>query len=95
MIKEKKKKITHGDPLSPKLSVHSFWCNRNFRIGFPFFFSKIDLYNIVIFLLTFPGRELKEKISEMEDPDKQRKMEERVKRREQKKGGPKMKQLKV
>jgi len=40
-------------------------------------------------------RELKEKINEMEDPDKQRKMEERVKRREQKKGGPKMKQLKV
>ena len=47
------------------------------------------------FYYLIAGRELKEKISEIEDPDKQRKMEERVKRREQKKGGPKMKQLKV
>ena len=40
-------------------------------------------------------RELKERIREIEDPDKQRKMEERELRRERKKGGPKMKQLKV
>jgi len=40
-------------------------------------------------------REIKEKIREIEDPDKQRKMEERELRRERKKGGPKMKQLKV
>lgn len=40
-------------------------------------------------------RELKERIREIEDPDKQRKMEERELRRERKKAGPKMKQLKV
>jgi len=40
-------------------------------------------------------RELKERIREIEDPDRQRKMEEQLLRRERKKGGPKMKQLKV
>ena len=40
-------------------------------------------------------RELKEKIKEIEDPDKQRKLEERELRRERKKAAPKMKQLKV
>ena len=40
-------------------------------------------------------RELKERIRDIEDPDKQRKMEERELRRERKKAGPKMKQLKV
>ena len=40
-------------------------------------------------------RELKERIKEIEDPDKQRKLEERELRRERKKAAPKMKQLKV
>merc|ERR1712018_706244 len=40
-------------------------------------------------------RELKERIREIEDPDKQRKMEERELRRERKKAAPKMKQMKV
>ena len=40
-------------------------------------------------------RELKERIREIEDPDRQRKMEERELRRERKKAAPKMKQLKV
>ena len=40
-------------------------------------------------------RELKERIREIEDPDKQRKLEERELRRERKKAAPKMKQLKV
>merc|ERR1719266_1748568 len=40
-------------------------------------------------------RELKERIREIEDPDRQRKLEERELRRERKKAAPKMKQLKV
>lgn len=40
-------------------------------------------------------REIKERIKEIEDPDKQRKLEERELRRERKKAAPKMKQLKV
>jgi len=40
-------------------------------------------------------RELKERIKEIEDPDKQRKMEEREIRRDRKKAAPKMKQMKV
>ena len=40
-------------------------------------------------------RELKECIKEIEDPDKQRKMEEREIRRDRKKAAPKMKQMKV
>merc|ERR1712110_318037 len=40
-------------------------------------------------------RELKERIKDIEDPDKQRKMEERERKRDLKKGGPKMKQLKL
>ncbi len=40
-------------------------------------------------------RELKERIKEIEDPDRQRKLEERELRRERKKAAPKMKQLKV
>ena len=40
-------------------------------------------------------RELKERIREIEDPDRQRKLEERELRRERKKNAPKMKQLKV
>ncbi len=40
-------------------------------------------------------REIKERIKEIEDPDRQRKLEERELRRERKKNAPKMKQLKV
>merc|ERR1711981_728735 len=40
-------------------------------------------------------REIKERIKEIEDPDRQRKLEERELRRERKKAAPKMKQLKV
>ncbi len=40
-------------------------------------------------------REIKEKIREIEDPDKQKKLEERELRRDRKKAAPKMKQLKV
>jgi hypothetical protein len=40
-------------------------------------------------------RETKERIMEIEDPDRQRKMEERENRRDKKRNQPKMKQLKV
>ena len=40
-------------------------------------------------------RELKDRIKEIEDPDKQGKMEEREIRRDRKKAAPKMKQMKV
>jgi hypothetical protein len=40
-------------------------------------------------------RDLKDRIREIEDPDKQKKLEEREIRRERKKAAPKMKQLKV
>ena len=46
-------------------------------------------------LLQTPSFELKERIKEIDDPDKQRKMEAREERRDRKKAAPKMKQLKV